>query len=231
MPQQHGRKSAYIFTKSKEPIAWANDENTELYQTVELPQSASPILTGSYYLEKEPINGGGYLRINSIKDNEFKFMMMFKFGENEYDSHIMPRAFGYAIHGRQHSWMFLQQSGSQKAGLFWDLPMETDWIHNLNVNIRALYDETMNYKGAFDSLGINKLFIGIGTWANRDVESKCGAYFGPIALAASENHVQSTVNGIALKADESVFNTQFGQGVADQLKRIEVERKARDIKQ
>lgn len=222
-----GRRAARLFTRAKAPEFWANDENTELYQVVALPEGA-PVFHAAYYLDDPPRNGGGYVRLCGIRDAEFAFMMMFQWGENEEQSHILPRAFGYALHGEQQSWAFLQDLGAQRMGMYWDVPAAPGQWHELSVNLRALYDAVQGREGAFDDLGLTKVIVAIGTWTNRELGSESAASFGDIDLVTGEPGTASTVDGLSLATDAAVFTTRFGQELVDQTARKRERREQQD---
>ncbi len=212
-----GRNAAYVFTRAKEPIFWANDEMMELYQTVSVPVGGSPVLRAEYLLEEKPVDGGGYIRLSAMSGNEFKFMMMFKWGENERKADILVRGFGYALTGTAQGWTFLQDLGRNRRGFFWDLPCTEGKWHDLRANIEALYDAAMGTPGAFRQMGITKLFLAMGTWVNRSAEAASGAYFTDFHLIA-DTRLDSTIDEASLSVDGSVFKTEFGQDLVERQK-------------
>ncbi len=212
------RHAAYVFTRAKEPLFWANDEMMELYQTVAIPAGGSPVLRAEYLLEDKPTDGGGYIRLNAMRNNEFKFTMMFKWGENERKADILVRGFGYALTGTAQGWTFLEDLGRAKRGFFWIAPSETGTWHSLTANIAALHDSALGIPGAFAQLGITKLFLAIGTWVNRSKGAASGAYFTNFSLT-SNPQLDSSIDGIPLSIDEHVFKTDFGQDLVERQKK------------
>ncbi len=213
-----GRRAVRLFTRAKAPECWAKDENTELYQAVALPDGA-PVFQAAYFMETPPRNGGGYVRLCAVRDSDFVFMMMFKWGENEEQFHVMPRAFGYALYGEQRSWAFLQDLGAKRAGMYWDVPAVPGRWHELSVILPALYDAVQGRPGAFDALGVTKFVIAMGTWANKQPGSGSEAYFGGFALAAGGPEAPSTADGVPLTTDAAVFTARFGQALVDRTAR------------
>lgn len=220
-----GGKSLHIFTRMKPPVSWASDENTELYQVVK-PPKGRPILKASYFLARDFYSGGGYIRLIGISKEEFRFMMMFKWGENEHRSHIMARGFGYALEGAQVNWLYLQQIGQKKQGMYWDMPRAIARWHELSADVVDLYDRTHG-PGAYETLGIDKLVLGLGTWVNNDEGSQSGTYFDRIRLEGSNETMPSTVNHQPLRTDDEVFTCTFGQELEDQVRKArEAEKKS-----
>ncbi len=212
--KKDGRSAAYVFTRAKEPLFWANDEMMELYQCVAVPEGGSPVLRTEYCIEEKPVDGGGYIRLNAMSGNEFKFAMMFKWGENERKADILVRAFGYALTGTAQGWTFLQDLGREKRGFFWNTPSETSTWHCLTANIEELHDAALGAPGAFVQLGITKLFLAVGTWINRSKDAASGAYFANLNID-SNPQLKSSIDGVPLTIDEHVFKTDFGQDLVE----------------
>ncbi len=219
-----GSYSAYVQTKSKGRVFWARDDMTGLYQVVKVPQKGNPVLRASYFVENRPINGGGFIRFNAMTDNEFKYLTMCKWGSNKNKSDYLPRSVGYEIHGWQQNWAFLQQMGKQKRGMYWHMPDDPGQWYDLEINIRELYDRAHQQAGAFDKLGINKLFVQVGTWSNREQGSISGAYFDDVSLESSSANIISNLNGAELLINDWVFSTRFGQDLIDSEARREARR-------
>lgn len=212
-----GARTAYICTTAKEPASWANDEMMELYQIVAAP--SRPGLHARYRIETPPINGGGWLRLVAMAGDAFKFLMLFRWGQNENKADILVRSFGYAIHGTPQGWTFLQDLAAKKQGFYWQLPANPGAWHTLTANIPALHDAAAAQPGAYQALGIDKLLIALGTWANRDSASTSGAHFTGIALQDTEDAVPSQADGVQLPTDATVFQIGFGQDLAERQKR------------
>ncbi len=210
-----GQKSAFIQTKAKGRTWWARDDMTGLYRVVSLPKGNFPVLKASYYLDERPQNGGGFIRFNAISEDQFKFLMMFKWGENENRADYLPRSVGYEIHGAQQSWLFLQQMAQRKKGFFWNLLDDPGQWHTMTVDIKDLYDRSIEKPGAFDELNITKLFIEVGTWCNREPGSISRAWFDDLSLSASDTSVRSLNDEMPLVVNQWISLTRFGQDLAD----------------
>jgi hypothetical protein len=212
--KKDGIHAAYVFTRAKEPLFWANDEMMELYQTVAMPAGGSPVLSARYFLEKEPADGGGYVRLNAMAGDAFTFMMMFKWGEHERKADILVRSFGYALTGTAQGWTFLQDLGRDRRGFFWNLPGAAGKWNRLTANVEELHDSALGTPGAFKQLNITKLFVAIGTWINRGKDAASGAYFADLRLSADAQS-RSTINEARLPVDDAVFKTEFGQDLIE----------------
>jgi len=214
-----GKKSAFVLTRSKGRVFWAMDDMTGLYQTVKVPQEGSPVLNASYYLSERPENGGGFIRFNAVSGEEFEFLMMFHWGENQDRANFLPRSVGYEIYGEQQSWGFLQELGEKKhRGMYWLVADDPGSWHNLKVNLRQLYDDCQESPGAYDKLGITKLFLEVGTWSNRAHGSVSRAHFDDISLTTEQKPAQSVLDDKPLAVNKWVFRTRFGQGLIDWVK-------------
>ena len=212
--------AAYIYTRAMPPLGWSQDENMEIYQVVAAPEKGTPIVQARYLLEDESSgraynNGGGFIRVMGFSGDEFNFIMMFKWGENEYDAHFLPRGFGYALMGKQQHWEFLRHLGEKKQALFFNIPDSVGKWHDLTANIKTLYDQAQNQEGAYAALKIEKLYVGMGTWVNAPLDSFSGAWFDEIKVQGETSSALSTIDGKELAPDDRVFETEFGRCVTD----------------
>lgn len=212
-----GKPGAYLFVKAKEPLFWANDEMLEIYQSVEAPSEDSPVLRASYHLASPPTSGGGYIRLAALRDDEFLWMMMFKWGERERFADNLVRAFANMMHGRPLGWSYLQDLGREKKGLYWNLPATPGQWHELSVDIPTLYDTALGAPGAYARGGVDKFFLALGVWVNKDDDASSGAFFSDISLASEAVPPVSQISGAALVCDDSVFKTEFGQELMDRV--------------
>jgi hypothetical protein len=190
----------------------------ELYQTVAMPPTGSPVLRAEYLIGEKPVDGGGYIRLNAMSSNKFKFTMMFKWGENERKADILVRGFGYALTGTAQGWTFLQDLGRDKRGFFWTVPSETGTWHSLAADVAALHDSAIGIPGAFAQLGITKMFLAMGTWVNRSKYAASGAYFANFSLGANPQP-NSSIDGVPFPIDDGVFKTDFGQDLVERQKK------------
>lgn len=208
--EKAGRQAMRVLTRAMPPEHWANDELTELYQIVRAPGAGRPMLAASYLLEEPPRNGGGYIRLVGMRDQEFRCTMMFNWGENADRTTNTPRSFGYAIHGTSQNAPFLRNLGRRKQGFYWNVPASPGAWHELRLDLAGLHDAAVGQSGAFEALGIDKWMVAVGTWVNREPGSVSEAHFTGLNLTGAAAPAPSTVDGQPLRVDESVFSTEFG---------------------
>jgi len=217
--KRSGDQSMFILSRAKGREFWARDDNTPVYQVVKAPKGPRPIFKASYYLEKRPANAGAYVRISGISGKEFKFLMLFKWGQNENRADFLPRCMGYEIYGIQQSWAFLSELGCMRQAFFWDVLDDPGKWHDLTVDIADMYDRCYGELGAFEKLGITKYHISLGTWTNPQAGSESGAYFDNVDLTAAQERITSKVGNRILPVNEHVFITRFGQDLKDDVDR------------
>jgi hypothetical protein len=215
LSSRENKAYARIFVRAKSPVAWANDENNEIYQLFRVPRDSSPVLRATYFLPFAPVNGGGYIRVCAMDESDYRFLMMFKWGENEHESDITPRAFGYALHGSQQGWTFLRDLAARKQGLFWNVDCTLGKEHHLEVNIASLYDAALQSSGAYKGMGITRLLVAPGVWCNRDADSRSEAWFRGFSLMDGESVHSGTLDGVQLPCDEKVFAVEFGRALQE----------------
>jgi len=195
---------------------WANDEYTEVYRVVAAPEDGTPVLNARYRVDPYQ-SGGGYIRLHAMNNEEFLFLMMFRWGEDEQESDYLPRSIGYSIFGEQQSWAFLQQLGEKKQGMFWNVADTPGEWHALDIDIASLYDRAQGAPGAFEALGVNKYLIALGTWSNKHPGSHSAASFDDIVFTGVANPPASANNARALQCGASIFENGFGQCLIDRL--------------
>ena len=211
------RSAARILTRTKDPVFWANDELTELYQTVSSPAGEKPGLRASYWIDGGVRDGGGYVRLNAIKNDALLFTMMFRWGRNyERYADILVRCFANEVYGEPKGWLWLQELGRKKQGLFWELPETPDCWHRLDVNLARLYDQALGVPGAFSALGVTKWHLGLGTWVTNREGAVSAACFTDLALHGDAAD-GSIVDGEPVAVDDGVFATEFGQDIEDRV--------------
>ena len=212
-----GRDAAYLFTQSKPPLAWSNDERTEMYQVVSLGNIKNPLLEADYAFDQKPVDGGGFIRLTAMNNDGYEFLMFFRWGaESEYQSDYVPRSLGFELTGKSSGWNFLSGLAKEKKALFFNVDESINNWHQLKVNIAELYNKALGESGAYEKLKITKLYLGLATWCNKPLEAKSGAYFTNIKLSDNKN-VTSSCNGNSFKISEDIFKTNFGKGLSDKL--------------
>lgn len=224
-----GDKSAFLAVRAKGNDFWGKDENNTLYQVVKAPDQGHPILNACYYLEKRPENGGGYIRVSAISQNEFKFLMMFNWGQNENRADCLPRCIGYEIYGVQQNWAFLSDLGLQRKALFWDINDDPGIWHNVIVDIADIYDRCIGEWGAYENLKITKFHLSLGTWSNPQHNSQSGACFDDIGLESSDEMKPSKVDNQLLGVNYHVFITRFGKDLKEEVDKIYADQDGRKL--
>lgn len=214
-----GNRAARLLNRAVYPDSWANDENCEIYQLVNIKAGSAPMLNAKYFLKNTPVNGGGFIRLLGFSDTEFKFLMMFKWGKNEEASDFLPRCFGYELYGTPQGWSFMHNLGTSYRGMYYNINDEAGKWHDLSVNVQDLYDSSHNEAGAFEKLGISKVMVGLGTWVNREVsddEILCSseAFFDDVELKGATG-LGFTNDGVSLITDGSEFRCVYGKGLGD----------------
>jgi hypothetical protein len=181
---------------------------TELYQTVAVPDKKDPIFQASYWIDQVVSDGGGYVRLNAIKNNTFEFAMMFRWGRKyESQADILVRSFANSIYGEPRGWLWLQELAKTKKGLFWEVPEEPNRWHRLSVNIARTYDAAMARPGAFQALGITKFYLGLGTWTTKQQNALSSSCYTDISLFGGS--ADSCLDEMDLPVNESVFQNDF----------------------
>ncbi|MCX6326573.1 MAG: GxGYxYP family putative glycoside hydrolase [Bacteroidia bacterium] len=224
------QNAAYLFTQSKPPLAWSGDERTEIFQVVSLENIKNPFLEADYAFEKEPIDGGGFIRLTAMNSNGYEFLMFFRWGaKNEYQSDYVPRSLGFELTGRSSGWNFLSDLAKNKKALFFNVDESVDNWHQLKVNIAELYNKAIGEPDAWEKLKISKLYLGLATWCNKPLEAVSSAYFTNIKLSDNKN-VTSSCDGSPFQINEKIFQTTFGKGLGDKVNKGNSEPQRREAR-
>lgn len=211
--------SAHLCSKSFLPNSWSNDEHCEIYQIFMMPERTRPVLHAEYFVKKAPENGGGFIRFLAMRDREFCFMLLFHWGKEEHRVNILPQGFGYELTGVRQGASFLNELGKQKKGMYFQIETREDQWNTLDVDLWNLYDQAMGTAGACRQLGINKLMVGLGTWANQGnleiskEQNQSEAWFRRISCR--EQELSGSIrynNGAEISMEESMFEIPFGKG-------------------
>lgn len=222
----NNRKALFVSTRATPPESWANDEYAEVYQVLDNSIANDLSLSFNYRVE-ECKNGGGFARVTAFDQKGKPLMFMFQWGENEKESSYLPRCFGFEIQGRASGWNFLRDMGIAQRALFVRLPMErSDTLRTMRVNLQEVYDAAVQSPGAFAALGIKKVFVGLGTWVNKESGSVSSAWFDNIALGSASIYLGFTLNKNNVNFAE-IFSTEFGQALdaRDKAKKVNAKNK------
>lgn len=218
-----GIRSGYVYAK---PLGshWLQDEYNEFYQIVKAPPGDSPVFEASYLMEDDFEAGGGYLRLIAVGGPEgkgdFKFLMQFDFSDPEHqrDSDYYSRAIGYTIQGRVSNWLYLQNIGAKKQGLFIDVPQTTMQWHHIKANIADIYNQSVGKKNAYQKLGVTRFIVAGGVFCVKDVTRGAGTFIDEIKLRPGTAQEPSTVDGEAIIINDDIFKCKFGQGLEDKVR-------------
>ena len=226
LPERYNRESSPFFIAKTDdkgalfavetPVEsiWSSDEYEQASQIVAIESGKSPTVDGRYFLPVVPKAGGGYVLAMLMSETELKGVMMFRWSNLECACNYLPRGLGYQVTGHQTSWMYLQQLGKRKQGMFWKLPDAPNIWHAFRLNLGKLYDST-HEEGAFARLGVTKMQLAVGVWNQNNLPNmRSEARFADLAL--NFNGGESTIDNAPLPVDDTVFRCEFGQDVDDQ---------------
>lgn len=216
---EDGHRSLYVMTREKGQD-WAVDEYSEAYQVVSLVECPRPLLEADYRIEERPTAGGGWVRAAVMGDGDLKALFMFRWSTDnaERKADYVARCFGTMIRGRESSWLYYQQLGDKKKGLYFDLPQAPGTWHHLTANLAQLYDEAIGRSGAFEKLRGEKVLVGLGTYCVNSVKgAHSAARFDGIRLANASSQAISMVDDSKLVVADSVFKCRFGQALEERL--------------
>jgi hypothetical protein len=199
-----------LTTSASGVVSWAKDEYYEAYQVVSLEGGQNPLTTLSYHLNQPPAAGGGYLRLEFLRDAEFLSLMMFYWGNHDERSSYYPRAIGYALTGINQSWLYLEQLAKKSQGYFWRLPMDAGKWHTLSVNAGGLYGQAKQSPGAFAQLQPNKMSLAVGTWNDKEPGTTSEARFAKISVTPAAADTASTLDGAPLTYTPAASVIDFG---------------------
>ena len=190
---------------------WVDDEHIEAYRIVAVKPGETVRLHADYRVEKFK-NGGGFVRVTVFNRKNEPFLFFFKWGENESESSYVPRCFGIELTGTTASWKYLQDMGAKKRAFFIDIDPKGGTI---NADLGEIYDSAVGRKGAFKALGVEKIWVSVGTWANKGAGSVSQALFGNIYAGAESSAPQSIGKA---KAYHASSETDFGKALEERAK-------------
>lgn len=205
-----------VRTRSTPPESWAEDEHTEVYQVVDVPPGENISFTFDYQIISCN-NGGGFARVTAFDINNNPLLFFFLWGENEEKASFLPRCFGFELLGRSSSWNYLSDMGKKQKAFFVRIPREkmADF-QSVEVNLGTIYDTAVSQEGAFAKLKVSKMYVGLGTWVNKEDASVSEANFDNIRILSGSEfpgcfrlHYPIDYNNI--------FSTGFGKELDERV--------------
>jgi 3',5'-cyclic AMP phosphodiesterase CpdA len=211
-------KALHLMTRQYGCPFWAQDEYYEAYQISMFQPDKNPQLSFAYKIDKQPVDGGGYIRLAFLRDASLLSLMMFYWGAHEENSNFYPRAVGHSFVGKQVTWLFFEELSKKKQGFFFRLPMAEGKWHTLNVDIADVYNRALGQPCAFEQSGANKIYTALGTWNDRGLGTQSNALFAGVSLKHSGKIVPSMLDDKELAVGPEVFEVQFA--TAQEAKRV-----------
>ncbi len=197
---------------------WANDEFLVAHQWLANPQY--PVFDINYLVDNEPVGGGGFVRITCFNGDTFKNVFMVDWGgiaQEKAGARNISRNYLYEIDtyngmsGTRGAADGLADMGDAQEAMFWTVPYEPfDSWHSLRLNLRQAWDDMFG-SGAWNSLGIDRIYFTIGNWTLPDPGSRNDTWFDGIAMKPEETGDITSLDGTPLTIDNNVFHTDFGQ--------------------
>lgn len=205
--QVDGKPMLRAKVKAPASTFWADDEHIEAYRVVAVTPGETVRLCADYKVEKLK-NGGGFVRVTAFAKNHKPYLFFFKWGDGkEAESSYVPRCFGHELQGRAANWKYLADLGAKKQAFFIEVDPTSGTI---NADLGKIYDATVGAPGAFAALGVDKIWVSVGTWDTKKPGSESQALFGNI-YAGPESTAPKTLG----KAGDytATTTTDFGSAL------------------
>jgi 3',5'-cyclic AMP phosphodiesterase CpdA len=197
-------KSACRLFVSEEGQGWALGEFTEIYQVAQAPGSA-PTLKFQYR-SGQAAHGGGYVWLAGFKGEQAQSLIMFHWGPQMRGKHTLPNVINYVLGAGERDAAHLQTLGLQKRALFWKLPVsEEKWLP-VRINLAQAMNTAAGKAGLHESLGINRIILGLGAWCSDEPGSRSTAWFDDVDLVPGSNAADMEVNGKPFDPTQQGFN-------------------------
>ncbi|HEY9662996.1 MAG TPA: hypothetical protein V6C65_31510, partial [Allocoleopsis sp.] len=206
-PKSAGRRALELAVREKGQN-WSNDELTEVYQVVDVPDRQFPVLQLDYYIDKMSAIGGGYIRLHAYQDATHQFTMIFYVGNNGKSDHFSNtgKIFSLTATGQDGS---LNSLIRQKKIMFWQLHQSSDRWHHLQIDIKSLYRQASKLTGSFLPFQVNKLFLGLGAWNGKIPDSQTKLFFDQVKLNWQDKASASRNDGVNLAVRKNIFQGRF----------------------
>lgn len=206
-PKLVGRRALELAVREKGQH-WSNDELTEVYQVVDVPDRQFPVLQLNYYIDKMSAIGGGYIRLHAYQDLTHQFTMIFYVGNNGRSDHFpnTGQIFRLTATGLDGG---LEPLIRQKQIMFWQLHQSGDRWHHLQIDIKALYRQAAKLIGSSHPFQVNKLFLGLGAWNGKIPGSQTRLFFDQVRLNWQKTAAASRNDGVNLAVRKNIFQGRF----------------------
>lgn len=211
-----GHNCATIGVRAPQPDLWGNDEFNEIYQIVDVKGMSTPRFKTELYFEKLPQNGGGFIRIVGMNKNGHCCTFFFRWGHQyEYNATFIPRAMDYEMHGTPAKWSYLIDLAKDRKIVFMDIPEKAGKWMPIDINLAEIYDIAVGKKGAFAKMNIDRVYLGLAAWANKEAGSESFVNYSNVSLRDSKNSPM-TIDGMPVNY-EHAFQTDFGRQVSEAI--------------
>jgi hypothetical protein len=198
-----GTKSVCLFVGERGQ-GWALGEFTEIYQVFRAPGPA-PVLKFNYR-SGPGTNGGGYVWLAGFKGQEVRSVMVFHWGPQMRAKHTLPRVIDYVVTAGEHGGTRLRSLSQQNQALFWKLPVPGDRWVPVTINLAQALNAAAGKPGQYESLGHDRLIIGLGAWCSDQQGSRSTASFDDVGLISDSESRVMQVNGQPFDAIQQGFS-------------------------
>ncbi len=213
-----GGKALYLRTHEAGQI-WANPELLQVHQWLTSPNN--PVIDMKYLVDTEPTGSGGYMRVCAFSGEYMSQLFMVDWSgtaAEKAECLIMPQNTMYEVDtfngvpGTRGSATALIDLGEyDNKAMYWTLPYTPfDNWNVVRLNLRQAYDDMFG-SGAWNSLGIDKIYLTLGQWTLYAEGSRGSSWFDGVVLREEQSGDVTSINGSALAIDSDVFYTDFGR--------------------
>ncbi|MGN0188316.1 MAG: metallophosphoesterase family protein [Candidatus Cryptobacteroides sp.] len=219
-----GQNCALVGVRAAQPDLWGNDEFNEIYQIVDVKDMHSLQLKAGLYLTDLPENGGVFLRAVAMNGKGHCCTVFLRLGRSsEYRASFIPRAMDYEMNGTPAKWGYLKGLAEKKKIVFLDIPEKTgEWIP-VDIDLAEVYDAAVGEMGAFSRMNVEKIYLGLAAWANKESGSESMVYYSGVSLLDS-GYSSMTIDGKPVSY-ESAFQCDFGNQVEEKMIRKRMKNK------
>lgn len=170
-----GKSSALLRVESQKGF-WHNEELIELFQNIAVPAGSSTRFKAHYRIDRTGFNGCVYFRLCGYRGGEQRFLAVLSYGK--LDTMRLSSYSAWAAGGPSFGIM-----KSRRRALLLDIPGSPNRWHTVDVNLAEIYDKKCGKKGAYKALGIDRVFLAFGVYAEGWAGSVAEAWFDDVALS------------------------------------------------